>query len=225
MKFTMDEIEKYSPDTKAGYFSLKNDGDTAKVVFLYNSINDVEGHCVHKVKLKNGFHTYVECLRNYEDPIECCPLCASKVEGDSKLMTKLWIPMYVVANTPDEEDRAVLWERGKNFWKDQLYPLMVEKGEPFCSNWFLIERHGEAGDIETTYEITHTGSNSITLDNFDEIPTPIGTIIQEKTFEELENFVKTRSFDPADIDIPVRRERRDPGDIPVRRGTTRPNIV
>lgn len=224
MKFGMDDLEKYSPEGNTNYFSLKNDGDKAQVRIMYENINDVEGHCVHKVKQKNGQFTYVECLRNYEDPIDCCPLCASKVNGDSKLMSRIWVPMYIT-----EESRAVLWERGKSFWKDQLYPLMVEKGEPFCAHVFTVERHGAAGDIETTYELIDEGADHITLDDFDEIPDPVGTIIQEKTFEELERFVRTRSFDDNDSavpeapDFPPRRRGTD-SNIPTRRGT-RPNIV
>ena len=221
MKFSMDDLDKYSPEKKGDYFVLKNDGDSAQVRILYENINDVEGHCVHKVKQKNGFFNYVECLRNYEDPIDCCPLCASKQNGDSKLYSKIWVPLYLT-----EDSKVVLWERGKSFWKDQLYPLMVEKGEPFCGHVFTIERHGEAGDMETTYELIDEGCDDIRLDDFDEIPNPVGTIILEKTFEELENFVKTRSFEEESNevpDLPIRRRSTNGENVP-RRGT-RPNIV
>ena len=226
MKFNASaEIDNYSPEA-VGYFSLKNDGDTCRVRVLYESINDVEGHCVHKVALKNGGFKYVDCLREYSDPLDACPLCSSNVEDDKKLLTKIWVPLYKV-----DSGEAVLWERGKAFWKKVLYPLMVEKGEPFCGHTFTIERQGAAGDTNTTYEFIDNGVDDTVLDDFDEIPDPVGNLILQKSYEELESFIKTRTFDDdsADEDIPdipiKRRGTSNSGDAPQRRGTTRPNIV
>lgn len=226
MKFNANtEIDNYSPD-QAGYFSLKNDGDSCRVRVLYENINNVEGHCVHKVNLKNDGFRYVDCLREYSDPLDACPLCSSKVEADRKLITKIWVPLYKV-----DSGESVLWERGKQFWKNVLYPIMVEKGEPFCGHTFTIERHGAANDMNTTYEFIDDGVDDTVLDDFDEIPNPVGTIILQKTFEELEKFTETRSFDEADSDdipdIPIRRRgtTTESDDAPRRRGTTRPNIV
>ena len=226
MKFNASaEIDNYSPET-GGYFTLKNDGDSCRVRVLYESLNDVDGHCVHKVNLKVGGFKYVDCLREYSDPLDMCPLCSSKNEEDRKLITKIWVPLYKV-----DSGEAVLWERGKAFCKNVLYPLMVEKGEPFCGHTFTIERHGAAGDTNTTYEFIDNGVDDTVLDDFDEIPDPVGNLIVQKTYEELEKFIQTRSFDDSndDIpDIPIRKRGssdNNNGSRPTRMGTTRPNIV
>ena len=36
-----DEVDKYGGQGGAGFFSLKDDGDTARVRFMYNGIDDV----------------------------------------------------------------------------------------------------------------------------------------------------------------------------------------
>ncbi len=227
MKFNMAaDAENYSPSTNTGYFSLKNDGDSARVRICYENINDVEGHCVHRVKTNNGFK-YVECLREYNDPLDMCPLCSSDNMEDRKLLSKIWIPIYKL-----DDNEIVLWERGKQFWQKEFYPLMVEKGEPFCANVFTIVRHGEANNMETTYEFISEGCDDTTLDDFEDIPSPTGTLVLEKTFEELESFLKTRSFDGEQknsdtSDFPRRRTStsNDVDSLPRRRGTSRPNIT
>mgnify|MGYP003243086270 CR=1 FL=1 len=46
------------------FFQMKNDGDIEKVNILYETIDDVECHSLHKVKV-NGRDRWVECLREY----------------------------------------------------------------------------------------------------------------------------------------------------------------
>jgi hypothetical protein len=225
MKFSMEEFDSYSPEL-TGYFSLKNDGDTCRVRFMYESMNDLEGHCVHKVNLRNGGFRFVDCLRSYDEPAENCPLCSSPNTDDRKLQSKIWVPIYKV-----ETGEAVLWERGKSFYKNTLYPLMVEKGKPFCGNIFTIERHGAAGDMSTTYEVVFESFDDTVLDDFDEIPNPADNIILSKTYEELEKFVKTRTFDDdSSPDIFKRGSSNtvagaDSDGIRPRRGISRPTTT
>jgi len=223
MKFNANEIDNYVQET-TGYFSLKDDGDSARVRVLYEGVSDVEGFCVHQIQMRDRSFRYVDCIRDYNDPIDACPLCACKNDDNKKLRTKIWIPLYNV-----DTNETVMWERGNQFWKKVLYPLMVEKGEPFCGHIFEIVRHGAAGDTNTTYEFVDLGVDDTTLDDFDEIPNPLGTMILNKNFEELTTFVKTGSFDADEDDIPdvpVRRRGASADnapDVTRRRGTTRPN--
>ena len=226
MKFSMEEFDNYSPDLGAKFFSLKKNGDTARVRILYETMNDVTGSAVHKVNLKNGGFRFVECLRTYEDPQDCCPLCSSSVENDRKLQSRIWVPMYLT-----DTGETVLWERGKSFWKNQLYPLMVQHGKPFCGNVFTIERVGEAGDINTTYEFTFEGFDEKTLDDFDEVPSA-DSLVLSKSFEELEQFVKTRTFDSVEdgsgeAPDPFARPRNQvngEGQAIKRRGISKPDV-
>lgn len=228
MKFNVNtDIDNYSPSTP-GRFVLKKNGDKARVRFMYETINDVGGHSVHKVKLPDGSFRWVECLREYGDPAELCPLCDSPDYNDKKLSSKIWVPLY-----NEDTQEVVTWERGKKFWSSQLYPLMVERGEPFCGNVFVITRVGEPGDIETTYEITFDECDGKILEDLDEMPS-MENVVLEKTFEELQKFVKTRSFDDAATDQVFSRRRgatsnnngeSEAPELPRRRGTARPDIV
>ena len=225
MKFSMEKVEDFSPN-KPGFFTLKNDGDSARVRILYESIADVDGYIVHRVKTRNGY-AYVNCLRqNYDDPFDVCPLCASKDEDHKKTVTKFWVPMYNL-----DKNEVVLWERGKSFWNDVLYPLMVEKGSPFCGHVFIVERHGEAKSMDTTYDFIEDGVDDTVLDDFDSIPDAFGLAVQDRSFEELENFVRTCDFSGKEAapELPIRRRgaSADSGsdDIPPRRGVSRPTIA
>jgi len=222
MKFNaQQDLQNYSNES-SGYFSLKNDGDTCRVRFMYNSLDDVEGYCVHRVKDKYGNYRSVDCLREYGDPLETCPCCSSPNMADRKTITKFYIPMYKV-----DDEEAVIWDRGKKMYK-QLSTLMVEKGSPFCSNTFIIERNGAAGDENTTYEIIHDGTDDTTLEDLLEevdMPTPENGMLLKLTFDEMKNFVENRTFNPSsdtENDGVRRRDRSE--DVPRRRGTTRPDI-
>ena len=234
MKFGMEQMEQVVPESSAGYFSLKDDNDSARIRILYETLNDVEGHTVHQVDMPNGFKKYVECLRPDKDaPFDTCPLCAAK----NKAFMKMWIPIYNC-----DESEICMFERGKKFWTNTLYPSFVEHGTPFCSNIFTIIRHGKAGDMQnTTYELVHEGADDTTLDDFDEIPAPPDTLIQA-TEEQMINYLETGSFDEDEApDISRRGNNRmsSASDEGVtrrgssnststainRRGTTRPNMI
>ena len=239
MKFTMDDFDNYSPD-QVGYFSLKNDGDSCKCRILYETVNDFDGRCVHKVKTQSGQYKFVDCLRSYGDPQDACPLCASKTLDDRKLQSSLWLPIFrysvttksvydsgePVSDTKELND-IVLWQRGKAFWQKQLYPLMVEKGKPFCSNIFTIIRHGKAGDIDTKYELVWEDADDTTLDDYDDIPNS-DAVVLSKTFDELSKFVETRSFEEDsdntnDFDRHTRNSVAGANESGVSRRRTRPN--
>ena len=68
------------------FFQMKNDGDIEKVNILYETIDDVECHSLHKVKV-NGRDRWVECLREVGDEVEACPLCAS----GSKIVLRVFV--------------------------------------------------------------------------------------------------------------------------------------
>ena len=73
------------------------------------------------------------------------------------------------------------------------------------SHIFEIERNGRPGDTQTTYEIYETGETpDVTMEQFD-VPNPLGTIILDKTAEEMEEFLTSGSFDGVP-EAPKRRE-------------------
>ena len=45
-----EDMDHYGGQGSAGFFSLKDDKDTARVRFMYSGIEDVQGYAVHEVK-------------------------------------------------------------------------------------------------------------------------------------------------------------------------------
>lgn len=189
------DMEKYVPDSGA-MFSLKDDGDTARVRVLWDTIDDCCCDVVHRVQV-NGVYRYVNCLRQYGDPVETCPLCASNDDAHKKIMTKIFVPLYNV-----DKEEIQTWDRGKQFYKN-ISQIIAEQPQPFVGTICEIVRHGKAGDFETTYEITPIDHDDTMLEDIGLPNEPLGTLILDKTFEELERFENTGSFD-AD-EVPVRR--------------------
>lgn len=179
------DLDNYSSST-GSYFSLKNDKDTALVHFMYNSLADVPGFSVHQVEI-NGSKRYVNCLREYADPISACPLC----EAHHKLVTKFFIPLHLI-----DKDEVVIWERGKNFYSK--IQELCNQCNPLVSYPIEIERNGEAGSTDTTYEFYAQEPDDTLLEDLPEIPNIFGTFILDKSYDELLTFVQTGSFAVGD---------------------------
>lgn len=199
-RFRHDEVDHYGGQGGAGYFSLKNDKDVATVRFMYNSIDDVEGYAVHEVTIDDK-KRYVNCLREYNQPVDMCPFCREK-----KFQTaKLFIPLY-----NEDEQKVQVWERGKKFFAKissicARYPNVV-------SHKFEIERNGKPRETTTTYEIYEVGSDDTTLEDLPEFNDPIGTIILDKSAEDMEFYLENGYFPP---------DGNDMDEMPVRRRSTR----
>ena len=135
-----DEVDQYTTST-TNFFQLKEDRDVATVRILYNNVDDIEAHSLHRVKI-NGRDKWVECLRQINDSIEVCPLCAS----GNKIQLRVFVPLYI------EDDGSVkLWERGKKFI-DKLTSLCA-RYNPLCSQSIEIERNGAKGEQTTEYKM------------------------------------------------------------------------
>lgn len=183
-EFKIDEVNKYGGQGGGGYFSLRNDRDQARVIFPFRGAEDIKGYSVHKVKV-NGKDRYVNCLHEYGQPKDDCPLCA---KGDFT-MVKFFIPVYNVA-----QQRMQTWERGKKFG-DELVSLCAHNPN-IVTHGFEIERLGKQGDPKTQYMIHPDRTNddpNRTPEDF-EVTNPVGTIILDKSYEELSQYVATGSF-------------------------------
>ena len=209
-RFHADDAERYGGQGGGGFFSLSDDGDTAKVRFCYESIDDVEGYSVHRVKTgvsDNGREIYrnVNCLREYDEPYDKCPFCREKMP----VMAKLYIPVY------DIENKTIkTWERGKNFFGK--ISKLISRYPNTVTHVFEIERNGKKGDTSTTYEIYPLDEGideSITVEQLGELPTIIGGIVLDKTADDMEYYLEEGQFPPTDDDSDDEDER------PVRRGS------
>lgn len=208
-RFSYEEADNYGGSGGQGFFSLSNDGDVARVRFMYKGLADIEGYAVHQIEY-NGKKRYVNCLREYGHPVDDCPLCKKGMFVNAKL----FIPVYDV-----ESGQIKIWERGKKFFS-KLSGLCARYASDtdFVSHQFDVERHGKKGDTQTTYEIFEVKNDGTKLEDLPEVPDVLGGIVLDKSFEELQYFADYNEF-PDSTDGSERRSSRQTEEMPVRRRT------
>lgn len=126
------------------YFTLRNDGDSADVVFLYRSTSDVLVADAHYIK-SSDYTGYVHCCGRG------CPACGKGIS----VRNKLFVPLYNI-NT----NRIEFWDRSM-FFENQLQQDVFSKYPNPSEFVFKITRHGQARDVNTSYEITAVGRNDV----------------------------------------------------------------
>ena len=188
------EIEKYGGQGGAGYFSLKDDKEVARVRFMYNSVEDVEPYVVHQVEI-DGRKRYVNCLREYNQPLDDCPFCRERMYS----LVKLFIPVY-----NEDDEKVQVWERGKKFYNK--FSSIAARYPDLVSHEFEIERIGKKNDTNTTYEIYEVGRDNTKLEDLPEEPKIIGGVVLDKSYEDMEYYLESGQFPPED-DVPVIRRR------------------
>ena len=196
-RVSYEDSEKYFSGSGSDWFQLKNDGDVARVQFMLNSIDDIPIFSTHRVKIGDK-ERYVDCLRNPHDPIDACPFCAAGMPAKAVR----FIIMY-----QHDDNKVKIWERGRQFIS-KLQGL-INRYNPLEEKVFEVERHGKAGDTSTKYEIYPLdGVEPVNMDEI-EVPELEGTLILQKTFEEMEEFLDTGKFPSDNDDAPVRRRGED----------------
>lgn len=198
-RFGVNDVDNYGGNGGSSFFALKNDNEVARVRFMYNGIEDVSGYAVHEVTVDDK-RRYVNCLREYNEPKSKCPFC----EANNFQRAKVYIPLYDV-----DEDEVKIWERGKNFIPkiSALCARYSSADTPLVSHIFEIERHGKKGDTNTVYEIYETDSDDTRLEDLPEIPDVVGSIILDKSADEMREFLDTGRF-PTTVDNASRRSGR-----------------
>jgi len=184
-RFTMGEENNYGSQGNSSYFSLKEDGEVKKVRFMYRNASDVTGYAVHEVMI-NGKKKYVNCLRDYNSPIDDCPFCKS----GSNQQVKLYIPLYDI-----ESGKVCFWERGKKFFSRMS--SLCARFPDLVSHVFEIERHGAKGATDTTYEIYEVGHDNTKIEDLPEVPDVLGTVILDKNADEMRAYLSTGDFGNA----------------------------
>lgn len=208
-----EDMDHYGGQGSAGFFSLKDDKDTARVRFMYSGIEDVQGYAVHEVKIDDK-RRLVNCLRDYRQPLDVCPFCREHKAQQVKLM----VPLYNI-----DADKVQIWERGKKFMNklSSVCSRYSSATTPLCSHIFDVERNGKKGDQATTYELYEVESDGTPLADLPEIPDPLGSIILDKSADDMDFYLENGYFPPdgdEDDEVPVRRrESREREEAPRRR--------
>lgn len=142
-KMAFKSVQSYNEERFGGFFLLRNDGDYADVIFLYQGVEDVLVADVHYIKSPD-YSGYVHCCG------KGCPACAKGI----RTQTKLFIPVYnIAANEIQFFDRTMKFE-------PQLQHEVFSKYPNPSEYVFRITRHGAAGDVNTVYSIQATAKNS-----------------------------------------------------------------
>lgn len=210
-KIDLNSANKYSSggSSKSKFFKLADDGDTAQIRFMIESIDDLNDYVyvTHRVKLHTSkgkdIYPHVNCLREYNDPVDDCPLCRSGM----KSAVRLFVPVYNL-----DEDAVQLWDRPKGFTQKLSYLLSRHKNLVSCI--FDVVRNGEAGDKSTTYETELVEKDDTVLEDLPEIPDVEGTCVLNKSADDMEYFLSEGEFPPDDEDdeeevVPRRRSKKD----------------
>lgn len=180
-RFSFNDADNYGQQNAGSFFQLKDDKDTARVRFLYNTIDDVEGYVVHQVQVGDK-NRYVGCLRRYDEPADKCPLCASGYKQIPKLFVKLY-------NEDTHETQT--WERGKTFF--QRISSLASRYNPLCDEIVEIERNGKKGDMQTKYEFYPVENSQFDMDSV-ECSEPLGSIILDKSADEMQTYLSEGRF-------------------------------
>lgn len=220
-RINVNDVENYGNKSGMDFFKLADDGDKAIVRFYHNGMDDVEALAIHNNVDVGGKSRKISCLRDKNDPEDACPLC----EAGEQVSARLFINLLVYAPVAKGENAGLylnpptvqIWERGAGF-KKQLQSLInryASNGKKLIDNIFEIERSGKKGDQQTQYLIYPVTD----LDD-DECPLPdpekqpkieaLGTIVMDKDYDELAEFVETGKFPQKDTDEkPERAERTE----------------
>lgn len=193
-RVNLNDLDKYNNSKGGKFFKLADDGDTASVRFMLEDADDLNDYLfvVHKITVDGRF-SYVNCLREYNDPIDVCPLCAA----ENKATVRMFLPLYDNAT-----DSVKIWDRSKAFARK--ITGLCSRYKNLVSHTFDIVRNGEANDMQTTYDIFQTDKDDTTLEDLPLIPTIEGLAFLDKSEEDLEYFVSENAFPPEDDEEDVK---------------------
>lgn len=165
---------QYNEERFGGLFQLRNDGEYADVIFLYQDVTDVLVAETHYIKSAD-YNGYVHCLGRG------CPACAKNI----RTQTKLFVPMYNI-----QQNEIQFWDRTMYF-EQQLMSDVFQKFSNPSEYVFRITRHGVARDVNTHYSITAIGKNTmkpyaqILAENNATMPEYYSNVCKEVTLGEL----------------------------------------
>lgn len=187
-----------SNDGGVSFFSLKHDGDVAVVRFMHNSPDDFDVLLTHNVTV-NGKFRKISCLRDDAHlPLEYCPLCANNTKLEQKFFIHL---IQYVRDDTTGVMKAIpcIWERSLAY-ADKLANFIQEYG-PLEDVLFTVKRRGLPGDVKTSYDINYASPMKYPAEAYAKPTTDLfenfnvlGTMVMNKTYDDLSNFVLTGQF-------------------------------
>lgn len=175
------QIEKVEQNLKSAsrkrkWFKLANHGDKATVRFLSDSVEEMDTLTIHKVENADGYNISVNCLRGADDPVTDCPLC----ERGLRAVLQFYVPLF-----NESTGEVEMWNKGIKL-RNQINALQARYPN-LTTRTFDIERIGERGSTDTTYQIfpndVSQGDTYVSPDVIDD-----GYVV-DATYDELRNYV------------------------------------
>lgn len=187
------QFDQYIEEKNGDFFTLRNDGDSADVIILYQSAKDVLVADCHYISSK-GYSGYAHCLGDN------CPACNYPTKSGRGIRkdVAVFIPVFNIS-----KNKIEYWQRSYKF-VDQVLTNSVFKNFPNPSEFvFHIVRHGAAGDQNTRYEIRAAARNNdypyekILSDFNISFPASYSTVCKELTYDEMDGYLN--SDVPSDL--------------------------
>lgn len=199
------KLNEYVEEKNGVFFTLPNDNDSADVIFLYRSTDDVLVADVHYISSKN-YNGYAHCLGDN------CPACdyPTKTGRGIRRQSEIFIPLYNI-----NKRKIEFWDRTTRF--EQVLNESVFRNYPNPSEFvFRITRHGQPRDPGTRYEIRAISRNAdysynqILADFNMTFPDSYSLACKELTYDQMYNYLHS--------DVPT--DLPDYGYVPVPRGSS-----
>ena len=211
-RINLNEIDNYGNSSVGSYFQLKDNGDNARVRFLYNTVEDLTPYVVHQVQVGTDDKgkpkmRYVNCIRSYDEPVDKCPLCAAGYAVTPKLFLKLY---------NEDDKQCQIWERGKTY--AQRMANLAAHFSPLVNEVVEITRCGAKGDQQTRYEFLPLENSPVNIEDY-ECVEPLGTIILDKNAQEMNEYLDLGAFPSDSANVAQRRSNDNSYDNGVTRRT------
>lgn len=168
------KLSEYNAEKFENKFVLRDNGDSADVIFLFRSEDDVMAAEAHYINSAD-YSGYVHCNGRG------CPACAKSI----RVQHKLFVPLYNVT-----KQKIEFWDRTIKFEPQLMRDVFRMYPNP-SDYVFKITRKGAARDINTTYDIRVIANNN--LMTYDQIMQSVNSQMPDY----YENIIK--EFDSATL--------------------------
>ena len=190
-------VEQFNDERYHNLFRVAGDGESADIIFMYQSKADMLIADVHYIK-SSEYTGYVHCCGSG------CPACSKGI----RVQNKLFIPVYNIA-----KDTIEFWDKTLSL-QNQLNKDVFDRFPNPSEYVFRITRHGGYKDVNTRYEIVAVGRNSIMsysqiLAKFNaKMPDYYENIVKDYSISDLSRMLITQGSGAAEVTqdyVPVPR--------------------
>lgn len=221
VKLTGESMQRRDSDFEFGFFKLENNHDKAIVRFLHENYDDFSRRPVHYVKVPDQkYRVAINCLRADDQSASVCPFCACDVDTSiiGKRSKRIYIE-FLVYKTLDKDGKVLkdytdkpkrmVWEKERKF-DDKIFSLS-SRYNPLDAKVFQVERFGEKGSTETTYDIypIDVNPNDYPYELPEKVYDPDGIQVSDKTADEMNYYIENEYKFPPTDDGEVVERRRD----------------